>query len=212
MGLIDRIKSSYFYTNWKVGRYTKRRRALVSEFDQKPAEFYERYYCDGEYLHQEIQRKHMSYDIQLHSKTTKFPRQTSESSASNNGCSWRFGDDDDEDSYGLPATPKSWETIPDDTPRLAIENGPTTPSVEASGYYRGSMYGVPGERKNAMVQYNSPTASKYVHGDDIAIQRKMDAEYQQRQDATGRTGRGRQRMTLAASEIRCSEMYNMSWL
>ncbi|RKP10949.1 hypothetical protein THASP1DRAFT_27258 [Thamnocephalis sphaerospora] len=63
MGLLDRIKSSYVYTNWKVGRYTKRRRSLVPEFDERTADFYERNYRNGDYLHQEAQRRRMSYDM-----------------------------------------------------------------------------------------------------------------------------------------------------
>ncbi|KAI8056177.1 hypothetical protein BDF22DRAFT_653844 [Syncephalis plumigaleata] len=230
MGFIDRIKSSYFYTNLKVGRYTKRRRALVSEFNQKPAEFYERYYRDGEYLHQEVQRKRMSYDVQLHNASGRFQRQRSADSSNNgntlsNGTSWRFGDDDDgEDagSFGLPPTPTSWETISDrNPPRLAIESGDATDksSVERSGYYRGSMYGAPNEFRNSMIEYNSSSfvsteqQQQQPHASEMAIQSKLDAEYMRKQDMTDKSyGHNRHRMTFTANEIRCSEMYNMSWL
>jgi hypothetical protein len=229
MGLIDRIKSSYFYTNLKIGRYTKRRRSSISEFNQKPAEFYERYYCNGEYLHQEIQRKHMSYDVQLHNATGRFQRQESANSNGNsntlsNGASWRFGDaDDDTGSFGLPSTPTSWESIFDrNPPRLTIESGDTNnnnnnkSSVGMNGYYRGSMYGAPNEFKNNVIEYNSNSlvsTKQPPHVSEMTIQSRIDAEYMRKQGMANKSsGRNQHRMTLATNEIRCSEMYNMSWL
>lgn len=49
MGIIARIKSSYLFTHWSVGKYTKRRHSLAPEFGSRDAQWYEKHYKDGEY-------------------------------------------------------------------------------------------------------------------------------------------------------------------
>lgn len=49
MGIVSRIKGSYLFTHWSVGKYTKRRHSLAPEFGSRDAQWYEKHYKDGEY-------------------------------------------------------------------------------------------------------------------------------------------------------------------
>ncbi|KAJ1993913.1 hypothetical protein H4R33_000484 [Dimargaris cristalligena] len=51
MGLITKLKKSFFFTQMEVGKYTKRRTSTMPEYDSKSRDFYEKNYVDGNYIH-----------------------------------------------------------------------------------------------------------------------------------------------------------------
>jgi hypothetical protein len=51
MGLLTKLKSSYLFTHFEVGKYTKRRRSMSCEFEPQDKDFYGKNYQNGEYLH-----------------------------------------------------------------------------------------------------------------------------------------------------------------
>ncbi|KAJ1957362.1 hypothetical protein IWQ62_005108 [Dispira parvispora] len=89
MGIFGKIKSSFFFTHWEVGKYTKRRASTVPDFDSKTREFYEKNYVDGHYLHRSASTQGHSPQVHL----AQFARCQSQYRSGSSRCSeaYTFG-------------------------------------------------------------------------------------------------------------------------
>ncbi|KAJ1912323.1 hypothetical protein IWQ60_009712 [Tieghemiomyces parasiticus] len=85
MGLVAKIKKSFFFTQLEVGKYTKRRTSTMPEYDTKSREFYEKNYVDGSYLHRSDTR--VSRGLPSPTSPTFTPRPVARSKSQSVRCS-----------------------------------------------------------------------------------------------------------------------------
>jgi hypothetical protein len=237
MGLIDRIKSSYVYTQWKMGRYTRRRRSLMPEFDERSAEFYERNYRNGEYLHQEAERRQMSYDLlgtasvaeftgsRLAAGRSRFSTsnmgapidEQNEATSEQKAVSYRFGDEPEhyyETISSLPpirsSTSKS--SYRNSMPPAPLSQRAKTWQADRSSYVFGASKSPKvdtSSQQGAVVPYNDHTTAYTPKNNPFY--NDMETQRGFDEEFYHDTLRSRRRRTMHGSEIRCSEAYNMVW-